>query len=185
MSSGGRTRSYSFRLLYLRRSRLPFLPSGKTGGVGGRTHWELYLYSSHPVWFWGTGAMAPKRRPVTRSTLAPPPEVPEQSGSEEVRELRAQIASMVGTMQRQEDQIARLQQLVAQLASAQANVERPAPSVVVPVVTKGVATAAVPVAVQSALTMVATGSGTSNPEEVNMSSKFNSILYLLSPLLEM
>nr|CAD1821703.1 unnamed protein product [Ananas comosus var. bracteatus] len=30
-------------------------PSGKTGGVGGRTHWELYLYSSHPVWFWGTG----------------------------------------------------------------------------------------------------------------------------------
>nr|CAD1838539.1 unnamed protein product [Ananas comosus var. bracteatus] len=30
-------------------------PSGKTGGVGGRTHWELYLYSSHPVWLWGTG----------------------------------------------------------------------------------------------------------------------------------
>jgi len=30
-------------------------PSGKIGGVGGRTHWELYLYSSHPVWFWGTG----------------------------------------------------------------------------------------------------------------------------------
>nr|CAD1830097.1 unnamed protein product [Ananas comosus var. bracteatus] len=35
--------------------RLRLRPSGKTGGVGGRTHWELYLYSSHPVWFWGTG----------------------------------------------------------------------------------------------------------------------------------
>nr|CAD1823524.1 unnamed protein product [Ananas comosus var. bracteatus] len=39
-----------------RGSSLPILrPSGKIGGVGGRTHWELYFYSSHPVWFWGTG----------------------------------------------------------------------------------------------------------------------------------
>ncbi|XP_020097138.1 uncharacterized protein LOC109716218 [Ananas comosus] len=39
---------------------------------------------------------------------------------------------MVGAMQRQEDQIVRLQELMAQQASAQADVERPTPPVVVP-----------------------------------------------------
>ncbi|XP_020110414.1 uncharacterized protein LOC109725584 [Ananas comosus] len=71
---------------------------------------------------------------------------------------------MVGAMQRQEDQIAKLQQLVAQQASAQAEVERSEPPVVAPVVTEGVATATVPIAARTVPTTVATGSGTTNPD---------------------
>ncbi|XP_020081012.1 uncharacterized protein LOC109704658 [Ananas comosus] len=78
--------------------------------------------------------MPPRR--VTRSIPASPFEVPEQSGSDEVQELRAQVSALVGAMQRQEENIKRLQDLVSQQATTAASgsqdVPIPDPPVVVP-----------------------------------------------------
>nr|CAD1840481.1 unnamed protein product [Ananas comosus var. bracteatus] len=95
--------------------------------------------------------MASKRRPVTRSTLAPSPEVPEQSGSEEVRELRAQMTTLIGMIQRQRSQIERLQELLEQqVATAAVTTTKghgpPAPSARAPNVPEGVSILVAPAA---------------------------------------
>ncbi|XP_020104822.1 uncharacterized protein LOC109721567 [Ananas comosus] len=58
--------------------------------------------------------MPPRR--ATRSTPASPSEVPEQSGSDEVQELRAQVSALVGAMQRQGEHIKSLQDLMSRQA---------------------------------------------------------------------
>lgn len=45
--------------------------------------------------------MVPQKCPETRSALAPPSEVPEHSGSNEVQDLRAQVATLMGVVQQQ------------------------------------------------------------------------------------
>nr|CAD1820406.1 unnamed protein product [Ananas comosus var. bracteatus] len=75
--------------------------------------------------------MAPPRR-STRSAPALANEVPEQSGSDEVRELRAQVAALAGAMQRQGEQIGRLHELVARQATAAAPVPQDPPAPVAP-----------------------------------------------------
>ncbi|XP_020112143.1 uncharacterized protein LOC109726764 [Ananas comosus] len=78
---------------------------------------------------------------------------------------------MAGAMQRQEDQIVRLQELVAQQASTQVDVERTASPIVMPGMTEGMATVAIPVAAQPTPAVVAIGSGTSNPEGAMMAAE--------------
>nr|CAD1833724.1 unnamed protein product [Ananas comosus var. bracteatus] len=52
------------------------------------------------------------RRYVRRSIPAPSPEVPEEAGSSEVRELRAQVSALTGIVQRQESRFEQLQGLI-------------------------------------------------------------------------
>ncbi|XP_020103979.1 uncharacterized protein LOC109721002 isoform X2 [Ananas comosus] len=70
--------------------------------------------------------MAPRRS--TRSTQASPPRMPEQSGFDEVRELRAQVTALARSMQRQEERIERLQDLVSRQATAAAPVSQDMPA---------------------------------------------------------
>ncbi|OAY74555.1 hypothetical protein ACMD2_23814 [Ananas comosus] len=73
-----------------------------------------------------------------RDTLYPsvapalPDEVPEQVGSDEVRELRAQVAALAGAMRQQGEQIGRLHELVARQAAAAAPVPQDPPAHVAP-----------------------------------------------------
>ncbi|XP_020080589.1 uncharacterized protein LOC109704235 [Ananas comosus] len=75
------------------------------------------------------------RRYTRRSAPALPDEVPEQVGSDEVRELRAQVAVLTGAMRQQGEQIGRLHELVARQAAAAAPVSQdpPAPAAPTPV----------------------------------------------------
>nr|CAD1833644.1 unnamed protein product [Ananas comosus var. bracteatus] len=67
--------------------------------------------------------MAPKRRPSTRSTPAPPPEVPEQTEPSMMDRLQAQVTALTNVVQRQETRFERLQELMErQLAAAPATV---------------------------------------------------------------
>ncbi|XP_020104202.1 uncharacterized protein LOC109721168 [Ananas comosus] len=74
--------------------------------------------------------MVPRR--ATRSTPASPPKVPEQPGTDEVRELRAQVTAFVGAMQRQEERMEKLQDLVSQQATATAPVSQDVPATAEP-----------------------------------------------------
>nr|CAD1824749.1 unnamed protein product [Ananas comosus var. bracteatus] len=111
------------------------------------------------------------RRYARRPVPAPPPKVPEQAGSSEVQELRAQVAALVGAVQRQESRIERLQELMerhvaaaAATATAAAATEGrgpPAPSARAPIATEGEGIAAAPMAASpppASVTPAASGS---------------------------
>ncbi|XP_020106660.1 uncharacterized protein LOC109722893 [Ananas comosus] len=76
--------------------------------------------------------MAPRGCPSTRSAPAPPPEVPGQTGSDEVREMRAQVAALAGAMWQQGEQIGQLHELMAQQAAVAAPVSQDPPAPVAP-----------------------------------------------------
>lgn len=75
--------------------------------------------------------MAPPRR-STSSIPASPSEVPEQSGSDKVCELRAQVVALSRAMQRQEEQIERLHELEARQAAVATPVPQDPPAPVAP-----------------------------------------------------
>nr|CAD1821588.1 unnamed protein product [Ananas comosus var. bracteatus] len=96
--------------------------------------------------------MVPKKRPATRSTPTPPSEVPRLSGSGEVQDLRAQVTALVWVVQRQEEQIGKLRELVSQPAAtttvtvtAPESQEPPATSPHITSATEGANVTAVPV----------------------------------------
>nr|CAD1827468.1 unnamed protein product [Ananas comosus var. bracteatus] len=62
--------------------------------------------------------MAPMRHYVRRSIPAQPAEVPEQAGSSEMQELRAQMTALVGVVQRQGSLIERIQERLERLVAA-------------------------------------------------------------------
>nr|CAD1844074.1 unnamed protein product [Ananas comosus var. bracteatus] len=64
--------------------------------------------------------MAPRRHYARGTVPAPPPEVPERAGPSEVQELRAQMAVLIGVIQRQGSQIDRLQELLERQVAAAA-----------------------------------------------------------------
>nr|CAD1831579.1 unnamed protein product [Ananas comosus var. bracteatus] len=98
--------------------------------------------------------MAPMRHYVRRSVPAQPAEVPEQAGSSEAQELRAQMTALVGVVQHQGRLIERLQECLEQLvAAATATTTEgrglPASSIRVLNAAEGEGLAAVPMAVHS------------------------------------
>nr|CAD1837511.1 unnamed protein product [Ananas comosus var. bracteatus] len=98
--------------------------------------------------------MAPMRHYVRRSVPAQPAEIPEQAGSSEVQELRAQMTALVGVVQRQGSLIERLQERLERLVAAAAATAiegrgPPAPSIRALNAAEGEGLAVVPVAVRS------------------------------------
>nr|CAD1821748.1 unnamed protein product [Ananas comosus var. bracteatus] len=81
------------------------------------------------------GTMSP-RRYVRRSAPAPSSEVPEEAGSSEVRELRAQVSALTGIVHRQESRFEQLQGLMerhfAAATAAATEGPRPPPASVPP-----------------------------------------------------
>nr|CAD1836366.1 unnamed protein product [Ananas comosus var. bracteatus] len=110
------------------------------------------------------------RRYVRRSVPAPSPEVPEEAGSSEVQELRAQVSALAGIVQRQESRFEQLQglmerHLAAATAAATEGRDSPPPPARAPTAAEGEGIAAVPVAARPpAVRVPPAASGCTTPD---------------------